>query len=245
MIESPTEEQLRTLKGIVYIIVNQINGMVYIGKTMETFYKRYWSGKWWKYTNNYLKNAANKYGIENFKVSILECNVIDNKQLLKIELKYIKEYNSISPSGYNFIEETDENHRILNPESRMKQAITSCYGKVYKIKEITTGEIKEFQCPKQIIDKYNVKEQNLAQLFKGEIRRLKGICLPETNPEQWSEGDKKKIIVDQFGKIYEFYNCSKFGKENGCGKNNILRLVLGKNLTTKSKDGRIFTLKLL
>lgn len=243
MIENPTEEQLRTLRGIVYIIINQINGKVYIGKTKRTFYKRYWSGRWWKYTNNYLKNAANKYGIENFKITILTHGITDNKELLQIERGFINQYDCISPKGYNFIEETDENHRIFNPESRMKQAITSCYGKIYRIKEIETGEIKEFRCPKEIIDKYDIRQQNLHSLFKGRLRTIKGICLPETDTEKRAEGDELKTLVDQFGCKYEFYNCHKFEKENLCGARMIERVVNKECFSSKSKDGRIFRLE--
>jgi len=244
MIKNPTKLQLKKLKGIVYLIKNKLDGKCYIGKTKHRFSDRYSSSNWIKYTTNkYLKNAVIKHGIENFKVSILKHGILDNEKLLNYELKSIEKYNSIVPNGYNFVKETGEEHREFSEEMRLNQAISQCKGKIYKIKEISTGEIKEFRCPKEIIDKYKIKEQNLNQLFIGSIRRLKGICLPETNPEQYGKNSKLKTLVDQYGKIYQFYNCSKFGRENKCGINMILQLCNEKCLIAKSKDGRIFRLE--
>lgn len=243
MIENPTLKQLKTIKGIVYIIKNRLNDMSYIGKTKHRFSDRYSSCKWWKYTNQYLSNAAKHYGIDNFKISILESGIKDNVELIRKEKEYILKFNSLSPNGYNFIEENGEVNREFTEEFKLKIAIAGAKGKIYKIKEINTGEIKEFRCPKEIIDKYNISQQNLAQLFKGEIRRLKGICLPETNPDQWSANDTLKILIDQNGNKYQFYNCNKFGRENECSRNGVLQVIRGKTLTTKSKDGRIFRLE--
>ncbi len=243
MIENPTEEQLRTLTGIVYLIKNKITGMCYIGKTIRKFSDRYWSCDWQKYTtNNYLKNSVNKHGINNFMLYILDMGINNDQQLLDTESKFIKQYNTLFPNGYNFLEENYE-AKIFTEEMKLNIALAGCYGKIYRIKEIKTGEIKEFRCPKEIIDKYGVKDQNLHALFSGKLRTLKGICLPDTNTDKWQENDRLKILIDQHGKKYEFYNCHKFARENECASNAILYTVLNEVSAAKSKDGRIFRLE--
>lgn len=77
--------------GYVYKTTNLINGKTYVGKHRRSYFdkKYYGSGK-------HLKSAIKKYGLENFKVEVLEwCN--SNKELANKEVFYIKllkpEYN--------------------------------------------------------------------------------------------------------------------------------------------------------
>ena len=87
--------------GYVYITTNLINGKTYVGKHRHSYFdkKYYGSGK-------HLKSAINKYGIENFKVEVLEwCN--SNKELANKEVFYIKllkpEYNIwYMPQEYSY-----------------------------------------------------------------------------------------------------------------------------------------------
>lgn len=54
---------------IIYRILNIKNGKSYIGQSVNSFKKRYRGGKWWIHTHNdILKNALNKYGLENFQI---------------------------------------------------------------------------------------------------------------------------------------------------------------------------------
>ena len=94
--------ELKTLKGIIYQITNNINQKYYFGQSLETFYERYSSGEWWKWTkNSHLKHAAKKYGSENFFIEILHHNKnID--ELNELETFYIKKYKSDDRRfGYN------------------------------------------------------------------------------------------------------------------------------------------------
>lgn len=51
----------------------------------------------------YLKHALDKYGHQNFKIEQLaEANNLD--ELNQLEIKYIIEYNSLVPNGYNLKE---------------------------------------------------------------------------------------------------------------------------------------------
>ena len=90
----------------IYKITNIINKKSYIGKTRNTFHKRYnHRYDWWNApkTNLALKNAVDKYSSVYFKVEILFEQKDFNLNLLnELEKHYIRLHNTISPYGYNF-----------------------------------------------------------------------------------------------------------------------------------------------
>lgn len=89
--------------GIIYKIYNDINDKVYIGKTLGTIEKRFKEhikdSK--KVTNEKrpLYNAMNKYGIDNFHISIIENNV--NVEILSERENYWIQYYDSYNNGYN------------------------------------------------------------------------------------------------------------------------------------------------
>lgn len=90
----------------IYIIKNDINDKVYIGQSIN-IHKRI-QEHFWKSTcekdvsfNSALHSAIRKYGKEHFYYEVLEeCepNLLDERERV-----YIKQYNSISPNGYNIL----------------------------------------------------------------------------------------------------------------------------------------------
>lgn len=79
--------------NFIYITTNLINGKQYVGSHNGDINDSYLgSGK------VFLKSVK-KYGKENFKREILE--KCDPKNNLLLEEKYIKEYNTLVPNGYN------------------------------------------------------------------------------------------------------------------------------------------------
>ncbi len=86
----------------IYKITNLINHKIYIGQTVHP------NKRWWEhqqrakthYDNYPIHLAIDKYGAENFSFEILEWT----KDYDDEEARLIKEYNSISPNGYNLIE---------------------------------------------------------------------------------------------------------------------------------------------
>ena len=93
---------------IIYLIENLINHKIYIGQTICLLKTRIYAHhrdmkatELGRLKSNYLYNAMNKYGFNNFKFSVIDtANTI--KQLCKLEKYYIKKYNSIK-SGYNLV----------------------------------------------------------------------------------------------------------------------------------------------
>lgn len=88
---------------MIYLISNSENNKVYIGKTIRSIEIR------WKEhlkdmrnpdkNDNKLYRAMNKYGIDKFKIQILEDNIPNDVLGIK-EQEYIKKFNSYY-SGYN------------------------------------------------------------------------------------------------------------------------------------------------
>lgn len=92
--------------GYIYKITNLINNKVYIGLTICSINKRWREHKSHVYNSmkrTYLYNAMRKYGIDNFKIEIIE--ECDNSLLKDKEREYIKLYHSYIKdplcNGYN------------------------------------------------------------------------------------------------------------------------------------------------
>ena len=108
-------------KMCVYAIKNLVNGKVYVGITKDSFHVRY-RGKWWIFSqNDHLKASVKKYGLENFQVEILEHNISTYEELLKKEVQYIQQFNSIQ-AGYN--KTTGGRQPTYSQESRDKKSQT-------------------------------------------------------------------------------------------------------------------------
>lgn len=85
---------------IIYKVTNLINSKLYIGQTVQKIEKR------WKNHQNKgdaLYNAIKKYGANNFIIEQIDSS--DNiDDLNNKEIKWILEYNSLAPNGYNIRE---------------------------------------------------------------------------------------------------------------------------------------------
>lgn len=85
--------------GYIYKIVNNINGMTYVGQTTTSLEKRWKEHLSLSSNCRYLKSALNKYGIDNFIFTLI-CICFDS-DLNRFEVKYIESLNTIVPNGYN------------------------------------------------------------------------------------------------------------------------------------------------
>lgn len=83
--------------GYIYRTTNLVNGKMYIGKRHGYFNPKYLgSGK-------LIKQAVDKYGPENFKVEQL-CLAYSREELLKLEEKYIEDFDAVNDCQYYNIE---------------------------------------------------------------------------------------------------------------------------------------------
>ena len=91
------------INGSIYIIKNKCNKKVYIGQTIQEVEVRFKQHLKLLKSNSkqIIYQAIREIGGENFYVETLESNIQSQKELDYLEEKYIKEYNSIFPNGYN------------------------------------------------------------------------------------------------------------------------------------------------
>lgn len=87
----------------IYKITNKINNKIYIGLTTTSIARR-WHQHCYKAQNDehptVIDQAIRKYGKENFIVEKVD-ETDDRDTLNQLEIKYIAEYNSLAPIGYN------------------------------------------------------------------------------------------------------------------------------------------------
>ena len=93
------------INGIIYKILNKVNNKIYIGQTVRSLNERInehkSNFKINKSNNQYLLNAFNKYGWENFEFIIVD-NVETIEDLNEKEIYYINLYKSNDRNfGYN------------------------------------------------------------------------------------------------------------------------------------------------
>lgn len=118
-----TDWELRNRKGIIYLFHNKINGKNYVGKTINTFIKRYGSARQDQKINlnqissNYFRRAIKKHGKENFSIHILEINKT-SEDLCFYEEFYAEVYNCYAPHGYNLFKIGTENITFANSDCK-------------------------------------------------------------------------------------------------------------------------------
>ena len=105
------------MTGYIYCISNTINDKLYVGKTLLPIEKRFrehcYDSSRQKYENRPLYRAMNKYGVENFKVSLLEkapAEILDIKEQYWIDKlgSYKLGYNATQGGEGKLIYDEDE-----------------------------------------------------------------------------------------------------------------------------------------
>ena len=177
--------------GYIYSITNIINGHRYIGQTLAVDIETRWNQHRHKrkecrlYT--YLQKAINKYGIENFKFSIV-CITFDDS-CNALEEFYISKYNTLSPNGYNL--KVGGNNSKHHPDT------------IKKISESLKGRITNPNCVGK-----KLSEDHKDKLRKGftderrkqisEVSKSRtGIPLPEERKQALSRHHKGKQLSDE------------------------------------------------
>ena len=82
--------------GVVYKLINMVNGKIYIGITTRTLDERFNEHC---AADSYIGRAIRKYGINNFIKQVIDY-ADTHEELMGLEIDYIKYYDSFN-SGYN------------------------------------------------------------------------------------------------------------------------------------------------
>jgi len=84
------------MKGYIYITTCLVNGKKYVGQSTNHKNKGNYIG-----SGIAFKCAIRKYGTDNFVKEIIHDNILSLDELNKLERKYISEFNTLVPNGYN------------------------------------------------------------------------------------------------------------------------------------------------
>lgn len=129
--------------GVVYLRTNLINGMQYVGQTMNLPTRKHnWNTLDKPYSNKVIDNARIEYGLENFSFEILrKCDTKD--ELDEWERYYIKTLNTRYPNGYNMCDGGKGCSGWIMPEEQRKALSESRKGEnspMYGKKPWNTGK---------------------------------------------------------------------------------------------------------
>lgn len=204
---------------LIYLIQNKINQKCYIGQTIHnTFNKRYSGGRWWDISDNQkLKAAYNKYGKDNFEITILEKGVSNIKELNRLEEFYAEKYNAYHPNGYNLVK-CGDNRKLLPHQI---EDIRNKKSKTYILRKIDTWELIEIFNLSKFCNDNNLKNSGMYNMIKkrDNVLVFNNFCLPETTKEQIRDKNKRKFkgiifkLVDSDGNLYEINDINEFIKK--------------------------------
>jgi group I intron endonuclease len=85
---------------LIYKITNLINNKSYIGQTRRQSYRSRWNRHCSVKSKTAISLAIQKYGKENFDIKVVAV-ALSIEELNQLETRYIKEFNTLSPHGYN------------------------------------------------------------------------------------------------------------------------------------------------
>lgn len=168
--------------GQIYLIKNKINGKCYIGQALcfTGLNNAKWGtfGRWKSHLREALKtnqdhcvalnNAIRKYGENNFEVStLIKCH---KDELDEHEIKYVKEYNSIQPNGYNI---KAGGYSSKNNESTIEKMKLAHTGHIHSEKQkenISKGQIGN---RRSSYNRKNKEDINLPKYIKAKRKNEK------------------------------------------------------------------------
>lgn len=217
-----TLEQLRTLRGIVYGILNRRNGRWYIGQSIRSFWKRYYRRReWWKFTHNEcLRRAVVRYGSDSFEIYILEHDIVSLDLLNQLEKAYIRSFNALYPNGYNFA--TGGDNQTWTAAARDKKA------KSYRVKDIN-GVIYNVRNGTAFCRQHNLNTGDFWRMLRGKQMFVKGFSLVETpSMRRWAKRRQPLIELEhQDGRIIQTYNLTAFAREHQVNARGLAAMVAG------------------
>lgn len=122
--------------GYIYVTTNIISGKVYVGKKTSPFNPNYLG------SGRYITNAVNKYGPDNFKVSVIE--YADNlSDLNQKEIYWIQHYKDEGFEMYNISRGGDGGDTYLNLSEKDRRVRLDNLKKNGYFSHITKTQFKE------------------------------------------------------------------------------------------------------
>lgn len=194
------DSNLWSKKNGIYRIHNKKNNKNYIGSAInlnERLNQHYRELITNQHFNDHLQRSFNKYGLVNFEAEIIEVfdTSIEYKELLKIEEKYILQFDSINPiKGYN--KRLNSNFPELSEESKKvrseKHELTKI--KVMLFNEKTGEFFKEFNSITETAEFLHDQTTNISKCCGVITRSCKGYVIIKSSEYDSTKCYKKQKI---------------------------------------------------
>lgn len=174
------------MKGTIYIYRHKELGKCYVGQTIQPFKYRRTQHLNPNSTCTALRDAIQEYGENAFDIILIE-NIESREELNRLEILYIKQYNSMYPNGYNLhgggsrlnavsdetrkrISEASRN-RKHSPETKKKIGRSGESNARAKLSELEVIEIKnrlkKGEKQASIAKSYGVAFQTVSDIKRG------------------------------------------------------------------------------
>jgi len=208
-------KEVVSMTSNIYLIINLITDKKYVGQSINVNLR--WKKHIYNSKNNIMKSkflygAMNKYGINNFKIDIIENN-IDMECINEREKYWIKYYNSLAPNGYNLTiggegtfgyKHTYITKCQLSDISKKYFADELNRKKLSEIQKNNWNKLTDFEKAKRIdlIPKDNYDLDKMNEGFK---------CWYDNLSLEEKQMEIEKRVKTKESKNYDYYNFS-FGK---------------------------------
>jgi group I intron endonuclease len=217
--------------AVVYCIENIINGKKYVGYAInfETRLKRHLSSAR-KNSKIYFHRALNKYGIDNFKITILEES--ENVEYIYEEREpyWINELNTFYPNGYNM---TRGGRGTLGLGGKLHPN----YGKKSPRKKdkVTTrlDDIPRYKTDFKRNKKHNWYGRKFSVLHRKNCSDSRKKLWKNKHYRESIENANTKYLYEvthPCGKTETIKNLSKFCRENNLSQGTFRMVAIGKRL---------------
>lgn len=140
--------------GTLYLISNDINEKLYIGKTYKTLKQRWTlhvSDSKKDSKNRHLYNAMRKYGIEHFHIK--EIGQYKAGELEEMEKYYIQKYDTYN-NGYNCTPGGDGHPGVSKYNAEQEKFIIQCFYKYPNISFLSKVLKVDYKTLGRVLDKY-------------------------------------------------------------------------------------------
>jgi group I intron endonuclease len=195
---------------IIYQINNKFNNKPYIGySTKFNSKEEFQNSKYWG-SGTVIKQAIEKYGIENFERKVLLKNIQDKKELKRYEILWIKKRNTKYPNGYNL---TDGGDGLLNPS---QETIIKLKNQNMGRRPSDESRIKMRKSHLGII----LSERTKRKMRDSHLNPSKEIRekISKNNAKYWKGKKLSKETIEKLSQSKK----GKYSKENACRKRKIL-----------------------
>ena len=188
----------------VYLLKNLVTGKGYVGQTIQPLHKRLADHIWTATTVNKeykcaIHNAIAKYGIENFKIEVLqECSTQD--ELNSAEVHWIAVHSTLVPKGYN-LREGGGSRGKASSETRLKMS-AAAKGQIVsqetrlKIAAARKGRKSTEETKLKMSLALKGKSKNNGSGFSNEHRKALSLAAYE----KMKNGGKEKVSGEYNGK---------------------------------------------